>query len=181
MQAIKCISKQLGWPVRRYENALLQNEALDVFTDSLQALVDDEGLVSSQRATHAREVNSFSDMAHSKGRAVVAVQWLSLPQVPALPSAFQSASRRQAWSSWAGRVLARKSVESCAHLRLWRLPQGCLAMACSERTPFSERMEKGGAVAAHAILVWSPAMPLQPQQVRQRYLCSLLWRLCPGL
>ena len=36
----------------------------------------------SQKATQANEVHSFSDLARSKGRAVVALQWLTLPQVP---------------------------------------------------------------------------------------------------
>lgn len=86
---------------------MLQNEAMDVYGDDLHGLEDDEGVVNSQKATQANEVQSFSDLARSKGRTIVALQWLSAPQVPMVASP-ASHSRANAecillWTRTAGR------------------------------------------------------------------------------
>ena len=60
---------------------MLQNEALDVLVDELDSLGDEEGLVSSQKASQATEIHSFTHLTLSKGKMLVAMQWLPHQQV----------------------------------------------------------------------------------------------------
>ena len=55
---------------------MLQNEALDIFVDELDCMGDEDGLVSSQKASQAAEIHVLTHLALSKGKMLVALQWL---------------------------------------------------------------------------------------------------------
>ena len=60
---------------------MLQNEALDISVDELDCLGDEDGLVSSQKASQAAEIHVLTHLALSKGKMLVALQWLPHLQV----------------------------------------------------------------------------------------------------
>ncbi|KAK9826349.1 hypothetical protein WJX81_000804 [Elliptochloris bilobata] len=60
----------------RWEAALAENAAVNILEDDLAALADEDGPSGGRAKASLSELQSFTDLAYSKGRSVAALQWL---------------------------------------------------------------------------------------------------------
>jgi hypothetical protein len=60
----------------RIEQALQQNESVDIFHETFRLLHDEEGNDSSQADNELRELRNFADANYSKSKALAAVDWM---------------------------------------------------------------------------------------------------------
>ncbi|MEW5301410.1 MAG: hypothetical protein WDW36_004270 [Sanguina aurantia] len=58
------------------EAALIQNEVVDIFTDDLAALAEEDGLSGNRKESMLSESQSFTHLTYSKNKVVSAIQWL---------------------------------------------------------------------------------------------------------
>ena len=55
---------------------LAENAAVNILEDDLAALADDDGAPGGRAEASLSELQSFTDLAFSKGRSVATLQWL---------------------------------------------------------------------------------------------------------
>ena len=60
----------------RWEAALAEGGAVDILADDLAALADEDGPPGGRAEAALAELQSFTDVAFSKGRRMVGLQWL---------------------------------------------------------------------------------------------------------
>jgi hypothetical protein len=77
----------------RIEEALQQNESVDIFHETFRLLADDEeGTESSQAENELREVRNFADANYSKSKALAAIDWMPKTQGMVAVSAVRNIS-----------------------------------------------------------------------------------------
>ena len=66
----------LGW-TGRYENALQQNDIINVYEEDFAGLGEGDGaeVGAAGKAAALKEVQTFTDLTRSKGRAISAIHW----------------------------------------------------------------------------------------------------------
>lgn len=69
-----CIADQ-GVQIR-CDEALQQNEVTNIFEDDFAFLGDDDSGTGNRKENTISEYQSFTDLQHSKGKAVSAIHWL---------------------------------------------------------------------------------------------------------
>lgn len=60
----------------KIENALQQNESVDIFHETFRMVGDDEILEGAQAENELRELKNFGDPTYSKSKAIVAIDWM---------------------------------------------------------------------------------------------------------
>ena len=60
----------------RCDEALQQNEVANIFEDDFAFLGDDDSGTGNRKENSIAEYQSFTDLQHSKGKAVSAIHWL---------------------------------------------------------------------------------------------------------
>eukprot|EP00981_Chlorochromonas_danica_P002312 scaffold446_cov183-Ochromonas_danica.AAC.11 len=64
----------------RVEQALQQNESVDIFNDTFRLLGEEEGTEGVQVENELRELKNFADANYSKSKALVAIDWMPKAQ-----------------------------------------------------------------------------------------------------
>ena len=77
---------------------LAENAAVNLLEDDLAALADEDGPPGGRAEAALVELQSFTDLTHSKGRPVAALQWLPHRKVRLTP---QSAGLLLCWGLFA--------------------------------------------------------------------------------
>ena len=77
---------------------LAENAAVNLLEDDLAALADEDGPPGGRAEAALVELQSFTDLTHSKGRPVAALQWLPHRKVRLTP---ESAGRLLCWGLFA--------------------------------------------------------------------------------
>lgn len=105
----------------RFEQALQQNEIVDLFRDDYKLLGDEDVAVGQGAHTVLQEFQSFTDLRHSKDKSISCVDW---------------------------------------HPNI----KGVVAISCTQRMTYDERVETGHNVESRQslILIWSFNDPIHP-------------------
>ena len=59
----------------RYEEALQQNETVDIFADDFLELAEEEASLGNKADAELRELQSFNHLEYCGGRMLAAVEW----------------------------------------------------------------------------------------------------------
>lgn len=142
------------------EEALQQNELVDVMADELAGLVDEEGAADGaaggavgtggggrSTAVGLVEQQSFSDLVHSKGKVVVAAQWHPVRRGVAAVACIHPLQAQPAQQAGAAAAGAQQQQQP--------------AVATASSTPAMLQPPPG------SILVWSQADCVHPETVLQ--------------
>lgn len=70
----------------RCDEALQQNEVANIFEDDFAFLGDDDSGTGNRKENSIAEYQSFTDLQHSKGKAVSAIHWLPHRKVSTFPA-----------------------------------------------------------------------------------------------
>jgi hypothetical protein len=108
----------------RWEAALAENAAVDILGDDLAALADEDGAPGGRAEALIAELQSFTDLAHSKGRRVAALQWLPHRKVRPAP---------RSWRALGLQFLCERPWRAG-----WRAALLASAQALQERCPWPE-------------------------------------------
>lgn len=76
----------------RIEQALQQNESVDIFHDTFRLLGDEEGQEGVQTENELRELRNFADANYSKSKALAAIDWMPKAQGMVAVSAVRNIS-----------------------------------------------------------------------------------------
>uniref|UniRef100_A0A7S0R4E4 WD repeat-containing protein 63 n=1 Tax=Pyramimonas obovata TaxID=1411642 RepID=A0A7S0R4E4_9CHLO len=72
----KPLNEFLGTITERYENALQQNEVMDIFEDEYASLAEEDSAPGEKGANLITPYQSFTDLTYSKGKRVSAIVWV---------------------------------------------------------------------------------------------------------
>lgn len=87
---VSCTAKIADTGVQtRCNEALQQNEVTNIFEDDFAFLGDDDSGTGNRKENTISEYQSFTDLQHSKGKAVSAIHWLPHRKV-SMPTASQT-------------------------------------------------------------------------------------------
>ena len=76
----------------RCDEALQQNEVTNIFEDDFAFLGDDDSGTGNRKENTISEYQSFTDLQHSKGKAVSAIHWLPHRKVSTPPAPLHSST-----------------------------------------------------------------------------------------